>query len=115
MTTRRLVWCGIAVCVVVLALGLTTRILGQPPGVTEANCQRLHDRMFEADVETIFGRKCDTKWGNPLGRMHSLWSGVEGTAIVFIDDCTGLVEKVWWTPKERPPSLLARLRAWLGW
>ncbi|HYT90030.1 MAG TPA: hypothetical protein VEL76_15090 [Gemmataceae bacterium] len=52
--TRRVAWVGIALTVVVLALGVTERLLWQP-GVTEANVRRLRAGMTLQEVENLLG------------------------------------------------------------
>ncbi|HYT91982.1 MAG TPA: hypothetical protein VEL76_24925, partial [Gemmataceae bacterium] len=49
-------WVGIASCVVILGFGVTTRLLGPAPGVTEANVKRLRLGMTRAEVKAILGQ-----------------------------------------------------------
>jgi hypothetical protein len=53
--TRRLTWVCLALCVVVLGFGLTTRLLSLISGVTEDNVRRIHIGMSAKEVAAILG------------------------------------------------------------
>src|SRR5262249_5774649 len=52
---RRLAWVGVALCLVLMALGVTERLLAPLPGVTEENLGRVRSGMTVAEVEALFG------------------------------------------------------------
>jgi hypothetical protein len=138
---RRLVWVASAACVVVLAFGLTKRILGPPPGISRENCVRVRVGMTYAEVEALFGgppqKAVDLLHEHPFfqdnpvpqlagkqGRALLDWAGEHGRATVFVVNSRVQTAR-WldWGPGERwtnavvpppRPNLLDRLRSWLG-
>ncbi len=57
---RRGAWVGVALTVVVLAFGVTTRLLSLIPGITEDNVRRIHIGMTAREVAAILGEPtCD--------------------------------------------------------
>jgi hypothetical protein len=56
---RRTAWVGIALTIVVLAFGVTTRLLTLIPGVTEENVRRIHIGMTAKQVAAILGEPVD--------------------------------------------------------
>jgi hypothetical protein len=108
-TLRRLLWAGIALCVVALALGLTEYLLGRQPGVTEANLARVRGLTL-AEVEALLGVPAsapDHGFRNFISpkREASVFFDEQGLAVFAVSRPAG-------TPR---PALMARLRAWLGW
>ncbi len=123
-TARQLVWVGIALCVVALALGVTWRFLGLTPGVTDANFRRVRSGMTVAEVETILGPHPGL--GRPLqvGEVISglLWRGEQVEGFVWLGDDGRATHASWHdregrvsysTPGGKSP--LAPLRALFGW
>jgi hypothetical protein len=88
---RRLAWVGVALCVVLLALGVTERLLEPSPGVTDANLRRIRNGMTLNEVEGILGGPA-YKWGSwvnlDTGEKYSKreWQGPAGHAIVSFSE-----------------------------
>jgi hypothetical protein len=107
---RRVVWIGVALCLVALAFGLTVRLLGpELAGVTEANARRIRPGMSLTEAERILGSA-----GYPLLRGEAyIWDGREGQVLVVIDERGRVGEAVFVPFRDLRP--LDRFRAWLGW
>jgi len=115
---------GIAACLVVLAFGLTLRLLGLTTPVTRANVERIHEGMSRAEVEAILGGPGERDYTHPPTFLdpptHAYrWSGAYGVAWVGFAFSSGPDEIVRWTEFEptwrsnrRDP--MRSLRAWLG-
>jgi hypothetical protein len=136
---KRVVSFGITACVLLLAFGLTKRLLGPAPGITQENSQRVRAGMTYQEVEAIFGgppQKATDVFpprgmfrGNPVPQLAGKdgvalldWAGEHGRACVVIQN--GRVENVLWTGWDEEgrwtdallpqPSLLDRVRSFLG-
>ena len=119
--SRRVYLLGVGLALVALALAFTDWALSLRPGVTEANVRRIRSGMTLKEAEAVLGGPGQRRGGfSGLGHCAWIyeWTGTDGTAIV----------RIWWSqtkPREvvdytdfrrtPSPSLLARLRAWLGW
>jgi hypothetical protein len=105
MRLRRGVSVAIALCLLVLGWGLTTRLLKPPPGVTLENCQRVRAGMMLQDVEAILGPAADDK-----AAEHQLADGVRRVFAMTNEDllahdvCVAVA-----TTKEEKPT---RIRTW---
>jgi hypothetical protein len=112
---------------------ITDGVLGQRPGVTEANARRIRKGMTAREVESILGPPNWCGWFElrhlrritmPLESRHKLlaagqapgfmWEGDQHFVSVDFDE-KGLVNWVNYEFPPSPPSLLERLRSWLGW
>jgi hypothetical protein len=104
---RRVAWVAVAVCVVALAFGLTTRLLGMSPAVTKANVSRIRPGMSRAEVEALLGSA-----GKHYCYRSYHWAGLGGEAHVWFTAAGGAHDRVesvqWWTPDSRQA-----LRSWL--
>jgi hypothetical protein len=121
---RRLAWGGGALSAVVLALGLTVRLLGpEPPGVSEANVRQIKPGMTIPEVEAILGGRGRFSLLN--GNAIYTWEGSGGRAdvvcfcrwefrggVIHIED-VAVVDACFQMRERADP--LARLRALLGW
>jgi hypothetical protein len=126
---RQVLWFGVAVTVLLLAYGLTDRLLTPPPGPTEANARRIRPGMTRAQVEALLGGPGDGFVGFRLNYLVTepgcvrspelsiyAWTGVEGVTEVFFasdDGPNDLVEDVRFEAAARP-SLPQPIRSWFG-
>jgi hypothetical protein len=79
---RRLAWIGVALCLVVLALGVMVRLLGPTPGITEENVGRIRAGMTMEEVEAILGREPDGWVTMGKRRLAAVWHSETGVAFV---------------------------------
>jgi hypothetical protein len=83
------------------------------PGPTEANVRRIRPGMTLDEVEAILG-----EWSFPPSRARSryFWWQNPAGAVTVIMGRNSRVERIVWDPSpQASPSLLARIRIWLGW
>ena len=97
-----------------LALAFTDWALNLRPGVTEANVKRIRPGMTFAQVQQIFGGPPGERESNRCCRWYCAWYGRGGDAIVSFGE-DGRVRRADWYGDAPDSSLLAHLRAWLGW
>jgi hypothetical protein len=118
---RRLGWVGVALAVVALAFGGTARLLGpEPPGVTEANVERIREGMTVDEVEAILGNWPDDHTLSRHGRLRVehctlYFCGSGGRAAVEFDGAAKVVAIRFLRHPETTDGLLHRLRSLLGW
>src|SRR5262245_46389648 len=113
------VYCsGLALLLLAGAFLQTDRLV-RPPGVTEANVQRIRPGMSLAAVETTLGRKADGRTGEFMGvhpdgtaeLVH--WQEGDGLVLVWVGRQGRVIHKV--SDRQRQEGdPRARLRAWLG-
>src|SRR5262245_60350420 len=86
MKARRLLWAGVAACVVLLGFGVV-HCLFPPPGVTEANWKRLRDGMTLREVQDVIGEPprfvapggAVARWEDPeTGALLVVWFRSDG-------------------------------------
>jgi hypothetical protein len=124
--SRRVFLLGVGAALVALAFAVTDAVLGPQPGATEANVRRIRNGMTREQVESILGGTglpgdhppaplfVDGSWG--ITPYH--WVGADGYAsITFSWSAFDGKDRVVSASFVRTasPSLLQRLRAWLGW
>jgi hypothetical protein len=124
---RRVAWVGVAVTLVALALGTTTRILGPSPGVTEANVRRIQPGMTMKEVEAILGTPPQERFSfdgmcfsNDDGSVQlrkpaggwGRWIGPDGDARLEFQE--GRVLTAGFSPATTVPTPLSRFRAWFS-
>ena len=111
--SRRVYRLGVALALVALAFAVTDALLRRP-GVTEANVHRVRPGMSPQEVAAVLGGRPDLLWHNRgIGGWCGIWEGQQGSAPVAFSNENTVTEAVFDGPQS--PSLLARLRAWLGW
>jgi hypothetical protein len=119
---RRLAWVGVALCVILLALGVTERLLEPSPGVTETNARRIRPGMTFKQVEAIFGAGIEPgekRAGMP--RLLGAALDANRTIVVRFDGEDRVAEVVLitagkeWEALTPDPFPLPRLRSFLGW
>jgi hypothetical protein len=114
--SRRVYLLGVGLALVALALAFTDWALSLRPGVTESNVRRIRPGMTLEQVESILGSHPSERIDRWRGGTPDAcaWYGAGGYVIVdFRKD--GGVRRADWHADELELSLLARLRAWLGW
>jgi hypothetical protein len=111
---------GVGIALVAGAFLLTEALLWRP-GATEANAKRIREGMALGEVEAIMGRPADwrcppSESGRPIA--YGEWEGEGGTIVVDFEEDARVLFARWRVARGGAgsrPSLLARLRAWLGW
>src|SRR5206468_9666291 len=105
----------IGVALVLVALAVTIWLLAPPPGSLEVSSGWITPGMTLSEVEAVLGKH------DPEGRQrrgfdtYMSWNVPEGiVGVTFGPDERVSKAELWGVPVQRP-SLLARLRAWLGW
>src|SRR5262245_64884631 len=73
---------GLALLLVAGAFLLADRLLAPPPGVTEANVERVRAGMSVGRVEAIFGRAADVARDPPEREQTRHWLSEAGVASV---------------------------------
>jgi hypothetical protein len=114
-TLRRLLWAGIALCVLALALGLTERLLGRQPGVTAENAARVRRGMTLPEVEALMGMPGKRE---EIPVISYAFFGREGVASIIFDErgrAFGAPCVYFRSTAPPRPGPLGRLREWLGW
>jgi hypothetical protein len=129
---RGLAWVGVAVCLVVLALGLTTRLLGTGQVVTRTPYGTIRKGMTQKEVQAVLGGPpgfYPDKTGlvaggcivcitlpKPDEHEEQWWFGLDVISVYF-DKGSGRVTRVESDLPEPPlpPGPFDCLRAWLGW
>jgi hypothetical protein len=116
----------IGVVLVLLAWGLTTRLLARGPGATMENVRRLTSYMTFRQVKAILGEPqtlpvCvwppwtdwPPDWDEDLGEngwlYEGIWRGEEGTAFVYFNG--GLMSEAHFRPSTG--ASFSRFRDWL--
>jgi hypothetical protein len=138
--SRRVYLLGVGLALVAMAFVVMDALLWEP-GVTEANVRRIRPGMTLAQVEAILGGPGESPWDRDMrlqprtlstagydGDWHlrtgarrqpvcgrRYWEGPSGTAVVHFEFTAGAVLCVEFERRPESRSLLARLRAWLGW
>jgi hypothetical protein len=132
--SRRIYLLGIVIILVAGAFLITDGVLGQRPGVYEANARRIRKGMTARQVEAILGPPTACIWplvslrGSnrvPLESRHEClaagkalafgWGSGDAIFVAVGFNEKGLVDRVECDFPPNPPSLLERLRSWLGW
>jgi hypothetical protein len=129
---RRLACVGVALCVVALGFGVTVRLLGPRPGVSQANYNRLRLGMGLTEVAAILGSPPDETIDlrtlppqivrdgafHPEARWMVRWCGQEEyIGVQFGEDersLTGYCAKRW-RPKQAGRTPFDSLRTRFGW
>jgi hypothetical protein len=129
LTVPRLVYLsGLGLALVALAFVVTDAALGPRPGVTEANARRIRPGMTLREVETVLGGRglcmADGTASTVFHPEPYLWAGPDARILVVFTSA-GLAEADWHEPRvatngvtfqrTASPTLLERLRTWLGW
>ena len=128
MTKRRAAWVGAAAVAAVFAAPVGWWLL-QPPGISRAGFERIRVGMTRREVEAILGEPEGRYRGTMAGRIieeippapdsgddgySALWTN--GYEYVFVDyrpDGT-VARKRYIRMDGRHPTLIDRLKAWLG-
>ena len=117
---------GVGIAVAALAFALTDWIVGPTAGVTETNVRRIRAGMALPEVEALLGTPgvdcpytlCHDARPGPLRmeeRHRYIWRcAAGGAARVEMDANRKVLWAEWEPPGEPPPTLLSRLRSWLG-
>jgi hypothetical protein len=111
---------GMGLALVALAFAFTNYVIGPSPGVTEANARRIRNGMTMEEVEAIFGgpgRRVFEEGAPGISSQGYQWVAAGGQVVVVFNRRGGSSPAVSQALLIRTasPSLLARLRAWLGW
>jgi hypothetical protein len=117
---RRVYWLGVGITLVALVFALTNYVIGPSPGVTEANAGRIRNGMTMKEVETILGgpgRRVFEEGAPGISSQGYQWVAAGGQVVVVFNRRGGSSPAVSQALfiRTASPSLLARLRTWLGW
>ena len=126
--SRRVYLLGVVIALLALGLAFTELALSFQAGVTEANVRRIRAGMTLTEVEAILGGPGElwtTTFDTTIDQHNvvitrdRLWSQRGGPmkAYVWFDRSDLVVKAELALDRFAPakPSLLTRLRAWLGW
>jgi hypothetical protein len=120
MSRRRMVWLGIALCTILLALGVTDRLLRPPPDGTLPPLEEIRVGMRLQEVKAILAGPHIAFIPITKGPKGVPWEAMgrwDGGAVRIRFNRDDVVEEVAYMCIElrSRPSLLHRLRTWLGW
>jgi hypothetical protein len=118
---RQVYLLGVGLALVALAFVVTEALLGQRPGVTEANRRRIRPGMAVTEVEARLGARGGPTWDGaatlpgvvtpPSPPTGYIWCSDAGAFLVWVGE-GGRVERTSWMPsKQARPGPLDRLRA----